>query len=54
MALNNEAKLIYEKNRVIRTGLPTEAAIKVLTEKIGRYDPDFKNKFKPVSEGVVE
>lgn len=45
MVLNNEAKLIFDKNRVTRSGLPTEAAIKVLSEKIGRYDPDFKNKF---------
>lgn len=45
MVLNNESKLLFDKNRVIRTGLPTEAAIKVLAEKIGRYDADFKNKF---------
>lgn len=38
MVLNNESKLLFDKNRVIRTGLPTEAAIKVLSEKIGKYD----------------
>lgn len=54
MVLNNEAKLIFDKNRVNRTGLPTEAAIKVLAEKIGKYDPDFKNKYVPLSAGHVE
>ncbi|KAL4466566.1 hypothetical protein ABPG72_010617 [Tetrahymena utriculariae] len=54
MVLNNESKLIYDKSRVNRSGLPTEAAIKVLSEKIGRYDPDFKNKFVPISNGHVE
>lgn len=54
MVLNNEAKLIFDKNRVNRSGLPTEAAIKVLSEKIGRYDADFKNKFQPIDSGHVE
>lgn len=54
MVLNNESKLIYDKNRVVSSGLPTEAAIKVLAEKIGKYDPDFKSKFVPVEQGVVE
>lgn len=40
MYLNNESKLIREKGRVIRAGLPTEAALKVLVEKIGKYDDD--------------
>lgn len=37
MALCNEAKLVFdkEKKRVTRHGLPTEAALKVLNEKIG-------------------
>lgn len=37
MALCNESKLIWdnEKSRVYRHGLPTEAALKVLNEKIG-------------------
>ena len=47
MYLNNDSKLIREKNRVIRTGLPTEAALKVLVEKIGKYDED-------ISSDVVE
>lgn len=43
MVLNNESKLMWdnEKKRVNRTGLPTEAALKVLAEKIGKYDPAF-------------
>lgn len=49
MSINNEAKLIREKGRVIRTGLPTEAALKVLTEKIGRYEQNFN-----ASEDEVE
>jgi magnesium-transporting ATPase (P-type) len=54
MVLNNESKLIFEKKRVIRSGLPTEAALKVLAEKIGRYDPLFKNKYVSIEQGVVE
>lgn len=54
MVLNNDSKLIFDKNRCSRSGLPTEAALKVLAEKIGRYDPDFKNKFVPFEQGVVE
>jgi len=44
MSLCNESKLIYdtEKSRFIRHGLPTEAALKVLNEKIGACDPNFK------------
>jgi len=43
MALCNESKLIWdtEKSRVNRHGLPTEAALKVLNEKIGLADPKF-------------
>lgn len=46
MVLNNESKLIYDsdKRKVNRSGLPTEAALKVLAEKIGKYDSNFKNK----------
>lgn len=40
MYLNNESKLIREKGRTIRTGLPTEAALKVLVEKVGKYDDE--------------
>jgi Ca2+-transporting ATPase len=32
-----------EKGRVNRSGLPTEAALKVVNEKIGAYDPNFKS-----------
>jgi hypothetical protein len=28
--------------------------LKVLNEKIAKYDPDFKNKIRPVNEGIVE
>lgn len=54
MVFNNDSTLSIDKNRVSRKGLPTEAAIKVLSEKIGRYDPLFKNKFVPLEEGGVE
>lgn len=42
VSLCNEAKLLMEKGRVTRSGLPTEAALKVLNEKIAQYDPEFK------------
>jgi len=44
MALCNESKLIWDadKKRVNRHGLPTEAALKVLNEKIGIADSNFK------------
>jgi len=38
MALCNESKLLYD-TRFTRNGLPTEAALKVLNEKIGLVDP---------------
>jgi Ca2+-transporting ATPase len=36
----NESKLLLDpkRNTVLPTGLPTEAALKVLVEKIGKYD----------------
>lgn len=45
MSLCNESKIVWdnEKNRVSTTGLPTEAALKVLTEKIGIVDSKFAN-----------
>eukprot|EP00331_Platyophrya_macrostoma_P034737 CAMPEP_0176439360 /NCGR_PEP_ID=MMETSP0127-20121128/19894_1 /TAXON_ID=938130 /ORGANISM="Platyophrya macrostoma, Strain WH" /LENGTH=1040 /DNA_ID=CAMNT_0017823609 /DNA_START=27 /DNA_END=3149 /DNA_ORIENTATION=- len=43
MYMNNESKLLREKGRTIRTGLPTEAALKVLVEKIGKYSDDGGN-----------
>jgi Ca2+-transporting ATPase len=46
MAFNNESSIRVNPenpNQVVRTGLPTEAALKVLTEKIGtQYDTSFK------------
>lgn len=42
MSLCNESKLMVEKNKVVRSGLPTEAALKVLNEKVGAIDPQFK------------
>ena len=43
MAFNNESNIRKnredpESDQVVRTGLPTEAALKVLTEKFNRYD----------------
>jgi P-type Ca2+ transporter type 2C len=39
MSLCNESKLLRDpKGKVTRNGLPTEAALKVLVEKIGAYD----------------
>ena len=39
MSLCNESKLLVEKKKVTRSGLPTEAALKVLNEKVGAIDP---------------
>ncbi|CAD8072999.1 unnamed protein product [Paramecium primaurelia] len=44
MALCNESKLFTDKGRVQRSGLPTEAALRVLVEKIGKYDKSFQSK----------
>ena len=52
MALCNDSKLYVEKGRVQRSGLPTEAALKVLNEKIGNFDPEFRT--KPVLEAVEQ
>lgn len=44
ITLCNDSKLMLDKDkndRVIRSGLPTEAALKVLCEKIGAYDSKF-------------
>lgn len=48
MTLCNESKLFVDKGRVQRSGLPTEAALKVLIEKIGKYDTTFQG--KPILE----
>lgn len=43
MSLCNEAKLLITGDgRHSRSGLPTEAALKVLVEKIGKYDSSVK------------
>jgi hypothetical protein len=41
-----------EKGKVVRSGLPTEAALKVLNEKVGFIDPAFKKLRKPTLENV--
>jgi len=38
MVLNNDAKLLKNLNKYSRSGLPTEAALKVLIEKLRKYD----------------
>ena len=40
--LNNKANLVYEEGKFNKQGEPTEAALKVLAEKLGRYDATFK------------
>ena len=52
MTLCNDSKLLIEKGRVSRSGLPTEAALKVLNEKIGCYDSRLQR--KPVLEAVEQ
>ena len=47
MAFNNESTIRKNPDNpdlVTRTGLPTEAALLVLTEKFRRYDKNFKKK----------
>ena len=53
MTLCNESKLLIDankKDKVTRVGLPTEAALKVLVEKIGKYEKDaqFNKELKDV------
>lgn len=52
MVLCNDSKLLIDKGRVSRSGLPTEAALKVLNEKIGRYDSSIN--FRPVLDAVEQ
>lgn len=43
-AFNNESTICDDKDnpgQVMAMGLPTEAAIKVMVEKLGRYDEDY-------------
>lgn len=43
-SLCNESKLIRDpKKGVMPSGLPTEAALKVLVEKVGAYDQTFNS-----------
>lgn len=42
MSLCNDSKLIVKKNAIEISGLPTEAALKVLNEKFSKYDKTFK------------
>lgn len=46
MTLNNESKLLidHETGKIAPSGLPTEAAMKVLVEKIGQTDSGFSYK----------
>lgn len=43
MSQCNESKILFD-NAPIAVGLPTEAALKVLVEKIGHYDPKHSDK----------
>lgn len=54
MSICNESKLFMDKGRVCRSGLPTEAALKVLVEKFGAYDPDFNTNRKPFASAVEQ
>jgi len=38
MYLNNDARLLKSEGKITRNGLPTEAALKVLVEKLAKYD----------------
>lgn len=45
MVLCNDAKLMLDdKGLISKSGLPTEAALKVLCEKIGSYDSKYNIK----------
>lgn len=56
MALCNDSKLIFDEKTqsVQKSGLPTEAALKVLNEKIGKIHPEFKAKVQRVDSNTVE
>jgi len=40
--INNKAGLVYEEGKFNKIGEPTEAALKVASEKLGQYDKNFK------------
>lgn len=42
MSLNNQAKVTLKGGKFVSSGLPTEAALKVLVEKIGQYDQTYQ------------
>mmetsp|Transcript_17559 Transcript_17559/g.12589 ORF Transcript_17559/g.12589 Transcript_17559/m.12589 type:complete len:189 (-) Transcript_17559:1740-2306(-) len=41
-AINNRARILYQDDKFKLQGEPTEGAIKVLAEKLGKYDSEFK------------
>lgn len=41
-SLNNMSKLVYDKDKYAILGTPTEGALRVLVEKCGKYDKNFK------------
>jgi Ca2+-transporting ATPase len=43
MSLNNDSKLLKSQGKIARSGLPTEAALKVLVEKLRQYDSSSVN-----------
>lgn len=43
-AINNKAGIRYEDGQYVKLGEPTEAALKVFAEKLGRYDAKLGNK----------
>ena len=42
-AINNKAGIRYENGQYSKLGEPTEAALKVFAEKLGRYDSKLVN-----------
>ena len=52
MSLCNDSKLLADgnkKDKIVRVGLPTEAALKVFVEKLGKYDKTLSN-----DSGLIE
>jgi hypothetical protein len=39
-SLNNKSTILYEDGKFIKHGEPTEAALKVFSEKLGQYDSE--------------
>jgi magnesium-transporting ATPase (P-type) len=42
-SLNNSSGIVFEDGKFNKMGEPTEAALKVFSEKLGQYDSKFKN-----------